>query len=84
MRIRIKTDECNLRLWIPTGLLFNGITAGIAGYCMKKYVPDHDLNLTPEQVRALFAEFRRIKDKYGSWELVEVQGNDGEKVKVII
>ena len=84
MRIRIKTDECNLRLWIPTGLIFNRFTAGIAVHTLRKYTPGQWQHLTPEQMNALFYELRRIKDRYGSWEMVDVQSGDGEKVKVIL
>ena len=41
-------------------------------------------DISPEALTALFAEFRRIKKKHGSWELVDIESADGGLVKVIL
>lgn len=84
MRILVKDDEHTIRLWLPTALIFSSLTAEIAAHCMRKYVKDPRVNLTSRQLRALFAEMRRIRHRHGSWELVDVQSADGEKVKIIL
>lgn len=84
MRILVKDDEHTIRLWLPTALIFSSLTAEIATRCMSKYVKDPRVSLTSGQLRAIFAEMRRIKHRHGRWELVDVQSTDGEKVKVIL
>ena len=84
MRIKIKGEGRNVDICLPTALIFNGITAEVAAYSMGKSAPARDNNLSARQMRALFSEFRRIKNKYGTWTLVDVQSSDGETVKIIL
>lgn len=84
MRIQVKGEGRDIKICLPTALVFNGITAEIAAYSIKKHAPDRVNNLSPKQMRALFSEFRRIKDKYGTWTLADVQSSDGEIVKIIL
>ena len=84
MRILVKDDEHTIRLSLPTALIFSGLTAEIAAHSMRKHVKDPRVNLTSRQLRAIFAEIRRIKNRHGSWELVDVQSTGGEKVKIIL
>ena len=84
MRILVKDDEHTIQLWLPTALIFSSLTAEIAAHSMRKYVKDPRVSLTSWQLRAIFAEMRRIKHSHGRWELVDVQSADGEKVKIIL
>ena len=84
MRILVKGDEHTIRLLLPTTLIFSGLTAEIATLCLRKSAPDQLNQLSSGQMRSLFSEFRRIKDKHGSWELIDVQSSDGETVKIIL
>ena len=84
MRIKVKGEGRNVDICLPTALIFNGITAEVAAHSMGKYAPARDNNLSAKQMRALFSEFRRIKNKYGTWTLVDVQTSDGETVKIIL
>ena len=84
MRIRVSDGHRDIRIWIPSGLVFNKLTVSIGIWAMKKYTPQYSCNLTAEQLNAVFSELRRIKAKHGSWELVNVQGSDGEMVRVIL
>ena len=40
--------------------------------------------ISSDALDALFAELRRIKDRYGEWELVDIESSNGEKVKIIL
>ena len=84
MKVYVKNGDRNIRILLPTVLLFNPVTAVIAFHSMRKYTPErlHDLSL--DQLNALFTEFRRIKEKHSRWELVNVEGSDGQIVRVIL
>lgn len=84
MRILIKYDEHDMKLIFPTALVFSKATVWLANHVGRKYTDDAMKNIPPEAIDALFAEFRRIKKKYGSWELVNVESSSGELVKVIL
>lgn len=84
MRIRICSDETNLNLWLPTGLIFSKSVALLGGTVGKKYAGDAMKNLSAKDLDRLFAEFRRIKKKHGSWELVDIESADGEIVRITL
>lgn len=83
MRIHIHSDGRKISLILPTQFLFN---KGILKFGLrvgKKYsdeVPD----IPPEAVDALCDEIKRIKKRYGSWDLVDVRSADGEQVHIIL
>lgn len=81
MRIHIKSEGKNLRFRIPTNFVFS---RGIAWLAVRFGPRNASLDLAPEQLYRLFAEFRRIKCKYGSWELVDAESADGDQVKVVL
>ena len=84
MKIHIKSKEQNLRIRIPTGLVFSPLVARFGWRYGRQYAGDAMKDLSPEALSALFAEFRRIKKKHGSWELVNIESSDGCLVKVIL
>ena len=81
MRIHIKSEGKNLHFWIPTNFVFS---RGIAWLAVRFGLHYANMDLSPEQLYRLFAEFRRIKRKYRTWELVNVESADGEQVKVVL
>ena len=81
MRIQIKSAEKNLHLWFPTNWIFS---RGVAWLAVRYGMEQSGMNLTGDQLCSLFAEFRRIKKKYGAWELVDVESSNGEQVKIIL
>ena len=82
MRIRIKAEEHDLNIILPTGLVFSRGTVWLANHFGRKYAGDAMKDIPPEALEALFAEFRRIKKKYGAWDLVEVESAGGEQVLI--
>ena len=82
MRIRVKSGETNIRIWFPTGLVFNRGSAWLAETVGRKYAGDAMPQISGKDMNKLFAEFRRIKKVYGHWTLVEVESADGSGVLV--
>ena len=84
MRIHLKSGDQNIRMVFPTGLIFSKAVAWLGVRYGLRYAGDSMKNLTAEQIDLLFAEFRRIKKKYGRWELVDVESSNGDLVKIIL
>lgn len=82
MKVQIREDGHQFSLALPTGLVCSKLVARLANSAGRKYAPDAMENISPEALEVLFAELRRIKKKYGSWLLVEVDSADGEHVSV--
>ena len=83
MKIRVKSGETNIRIWFPTGLVFNRGTAWLAETVGRKYAGDAMPQISGENMNKLFAEFRRIKRTYGRWILVEVETSDGDNTVLV-
>lgn len=100
MKIRVENREHSFTVPVPTGLVFSDATAWVAcrmgNKCTKdvmEYVPPQAgknipkpvvKEISPQAMKRLFAEFRRIKKRYGSWELVEVCSADGQRVRITL
>ena len=84
MKILIKSETQNLRIWIPTCFVFSPLVARLGCRYGLRYAGDAMKDMTPEALDFLFAEFRRIKQKHGSWELVNIESCSGDLVKVIL
>lgn len=83
MRIRVKSDDVNLNLVLPTGLLVGKTVVKLANTIGRRYTDALD-DIPPEALEILCAELRRIKKKYGTWDLVDVQSADGDIVQIIL
>ena len=84
MRIQIKSKDKKLNLVLPTKLIFGRWVVYLANTVGRKYAGEQMKSISPEALDALFAEFRHTKDRYGAWELVEIESSDGEIVKIIL
>ena len=83
MRIRVRSDGRNICLALPTRLIFSKTLMKLGLRFGRAYSPDVP-DLSPEAVDALCDEIRRIKKKYGSWELVEVLSAEGDTVQITL
>lgn len=84
MRIKVKSEDANVNLVLPTNLIFSKGTVWLAKRFGWKYAGEAMKYLPPEGMDALFAEFRRTKRQYGRWTLVEVHSADGSEVEIIL
>ena len=84
MKILIKSGAQNLRIRIPTCFAFSPLVARLGCHYGLRYAGDAMKDISPEALDSLFAEFRRIKRKHGSWELVNIESCNGDLVKVIL
>lgn len=80
MKIQVNSGEYHFNILLPTGLIFSRGTVWLFNRVGRKYAGNAMNQIPPEALNALFAEFRRIKRKHGSWDLVEVESASGEKV----
>lgn len=78
MKIIAKGDDYNVRLRIPTGLVFNRFTAAAISKEMGKY----GVKIRPHQARILMNELKKYRRTHPDWVLAEVQSGDGEYVLV--
>ena len=84
MRIKVKSEDTDINLILPTNLIFSKGTIWLANHFGRKYAGDAMKDIPPEALAVLFAEFRRIKRHYGHWTLVEVRSADGSEVKITL
>ena len=84
MKIIVKSGEHDIRLGIPTALIFSKGSTFLAEKLGRKYSPESMVDIPPEAIPALCAELRKIKKKYGTYELVEVESADGRYVKITL
>ncbi|MGM9550116.1 MAG: hypothetical protein ACI3V5_09770 [Faecousia sp.] len=82
MKIQISSSGRDFSLTLPTKLVFSKFV--IRMVVRNSRAADGLENLSPETVERLAAELGRVKEKYGSWELVDVLSSDGECVKIIL
>ena len=79
MKIIVKSnDEPNCWLPIPSGLVLNRFTAGLAPKFLKK----HGIDITKEQATRIIDELKRFRRSHPDWVLVEVESSDGDYVKI--
>lgn len=79
MKIRVRHKKLRLTLLLPTNLLFG---RGMLWLAARTFRQELENPLPPQALPALFGEIRRVKKKYGTWELVELESSDGESVRV--
>lgn len=82
MRIQVKSQGYHIVIPVPTNLVFGKGTVWFANHVARKYAQEEMKDIPPEALEALFAEFRRIKRKYGHWDLVEVKSSSGDEVLI--
>ena len=78
MQIIAKGDNYSVQLRIPTGLVFNWFAAAAISKEMGKY----GVKISSRQARTLMKTMKEYRKIHSDWVLVEVQGADGEYVRV--
>ena len=78
MKISIQTQERDLCLKIPDGLLLNKMTALLVSGTTKQYAR----GIAPASVERLFQEIRRVKKNRGTSVLVEVETPEGKQIQI--
>lgn len=99
MKIRIRNEDHSFSIAIPTGLIFSKPSVWLYlklarkySSRMEQYIPEDAekhvdnflMKLPEEAVYALCDEIRRIKKKYGTWDLVEVCSSRGDQVNITL
>ena len=84
MKVLVKSGNRTIRIAIPTCMVFSRLTARLGARFGLRCAGDEARDFTPGQMDALFAEFRRIKKRYGRWELVDMESSDGKLIKIIL
>ncbi len=84
MKIKIRSASHKLSLWLPSCLIFNPITATLAGSKIihKIFDGEGEKTISPKACRALFREINRCRRKHKKWTLVDVRASDGTEVNV--
>ncbi len=80
MRIVVKDKDFHLNLPIPTRLVVNGLTAGILCRVLEK----QGVTVTRAQLMVFVKELHRFRRRHPRWTLVEVEGHEGEQVKITL
>ena len=78
MRITVKSDEVNLCIPFPTGLVFNDLTAAL----VPKFMEQNGVMITAKQARKFIRAMRKFKRRHRDWTLVEVQSAEGDYVEI--
>lgn len=78
MRIVVKDKDSHINLPIPTRLVVNGLTAGILCRVLEK----QGISVTRKQLMVFVRELHRFRRRHPKWTLVEVEGHEGEQVKI--
>ena len=84
MKIIVKSGEHDIRLGIPTSWIFSRGSAFLAEKLGRKYAPESMVDIPPDAIPILCAELRKIKKKYGTYELLELETANGQYVKITL
>ena len=83
MRINIESEGKKIRLALPSGLIY-GLVFGRAGLkYLKRYV-DADMfaNMTKKDMKKIRKTLLRMRKIHKSWNVVEVDSSDGDRIKI--
>ena len=84
MTIHIQTEGKKLTFWFPTCVVFSKGLIKFGLRMAQKHSDTQIPDIPPEAIDALCGEMKRIKKKYGRYELVEVESSDGDRVQIIL
>lgn len=84
MKICISSNHQNIKLYFPTRLIFNTITAKFANTLGRRFANDSLKDISPEALELLCAELGNVKKKYGKWELLQIKSASGEIIEITL
>ncbi len=84
MKIQITEGDRNRSIMLPTHMLFSKTVLRLICISGRFCGADALAGISPKAMDAIFRELRRTKERYGDWELVDVESREGEKVKIIL
>ena len=88
MRIKVKAEGRSFTVCIPTFLLTSHHLLAFGYWVTKKtsgkYSPQPMPDLDARSMKKLCRELKRIKKKYGRYELAEVISADGQLVRITL
>ena len=84
MRIIIRSAEKDLKILLPTNMIFSAPVAWLGARYGRNHSDDSAKEITPEQLQALFAILRKAKRMYGHYDLVDIESSDGTQVKIVL
>lgn len=78
MKIHIEKQNHKRSILMPTNFLLSKSMVKLGMFLIK------DPEINKESAYAICEELRRIKKKYGTWELIDLQSVDGERVTITL
>ena len=78
MKIRIENHKHKRSILLPTNFLLSKSMVKLGVFLIK------DPEINKEAAYAICEELRRIKKKYGTWELIDLRSVDGERVTITL
>ena len=84
MRIKVKAEGKNIRIFLPSCMIFNGLVATIGAAYLKKEGEKHQKTpqIPASALRRLFREILRAKRRHKGWNVVEVATAEGEDIVI--
>lgn len=84
MRITVKANGARrIFIAVPTGLIFSPAMISLWLRISKKYAPEVP-NISYHDLRAICKAVKRVKRRYGRYELVTVESGEGDLVKIVL
>ena len=80
MRIKIESQEKNLNLALPSGLVSRIAFSGVGLRYLKKHGDDAFKNLTGRDMKNIRKTLRRMRKIHKNWNIVEVDSADGDHI----
>ena len=80
MRINICDGDDSFKIAIPNGLFLSNCAA----FGLHRMLKKKGINIKTRNIRKLMKEIRKYNKKNGSWELVQINSDDGERITVSI
>lgn len=84
MRIYVNSKEAKFSFPVPNFVLYSKLGARVAAAVMQTQVPQNDVPLDYETIRAMQNALKESVRIHGHITLVDVEDADGDKVKIVL